>query len=198
VHNAAADGVVTLSGKISQAKIVEVKDLVETANGVYYSPYPLPIIDAGIIEFLKLRARATPQRRARFCAHQSADVEQHEMLIVSHRDTYIAPHRHFDKLESFVILEGLADIILFDERGRVEKIVKMGPPSSSQPFFYFMPPRQFHSLSIETELLVFLESTKGPFRKQDCEHAAWAPDAADNASGRLYIEAVLRETSGAR
>lgn len=190
------NGVVTLPVKISEAKIVGLADLVEASSGVYYSSCALPIIDAGIIEFLKQRARATPQRRARFCAHQSPDVEQHEMLIVSHRDTYIAPHRHFDKLESFVILEGLADIILFDEHGRVEKIVKMGPSSSNYPFFYFMPPRQFHSLSIETELLVFLESTKGPFRREDCEHAAWAPDAVDNANGRVYIEAVLRQARG--
>jgi cupin fold WbuC family metalloprotein len=181
-----------LHGRASPAKIIELEDLVEVVSGVYYSPYALPIVDASVIEFLKQKARAIPQRRARFCAHQSSDVEQHEMLIVSHSETYIAPHRHFEKLESFVVLEGLADVILFDEEGGVEKIIKMGSPSSGHPFFYFMPPRQFHSLSIETEVLVFLESTKGPFHREDCEHAIWAPDAKDTANGRLYIESILR------
>ena len=181
-----------MNGRTSQAKIIGLEDLTEVTSGVYYSPHALPIVDAGVVEFLKQAARTAPRRRARFCAHQSPEVEQHEMLIVSHSETYVAPHRHFHKLESFVILEGLADIILFDERGGVEKVVKMGPQSSGRPFFYFMPPRQFHSLSIDTELLVFLESTKGPFRLDDREHAVWAPDAEDTANGRAYIASILR------
>ena len=113
------------------------------------------------------------------------------MLIASHRDTYVTPHRHLSKSETFVVLEGLADIILFNSDGAVQEIVKMGPPSCGKPFFYRMPPRQFHSLSIDTELLVFLENTKGPFNLDDRENASWAPDYNDTESGRAYIASIL-------
>jgi cupin fold WbuC family metalloprotein len=178
------------------AKLIALDDLSEVADGVYYSRYPLPLVNAEVIAFLKRAAVKSPLRRARFCAHLSPDAEQHDMLIVSHRDTYVTPHRHFNKSETFVLLEGEAEIILFDADGAVEETIKMGPPASGRPFFYRMPPRQFHSLSIESELLVFLESTKGPFSLDDREHASWAPDYKDTENGKAFIASVLLKPHG--
>ena len=84
------------------AKLIALDDLSEVADGVYYSRYPLPLVDAEVIAFLKQAATKSPLRRARFCAHLSPDAEQHDMLIVSHRDTYVTPHRHLNKSETFV------------------------------------------------------------------------------------------------
>jgi cupin fold WbuC family metalloprotein len=175
------------------AKLIALDDLSEVADGIYYSRYPLPLVDAEVITFLKQAAFKSPLRRARFCAHLSPDAEQHDMLIVSHRDTYVTPHRHFNKSETFVLLEGAAEIILFDESGAVEKTIKLGTPASGRPFFYRMPPRQFHSLSIESELVVFLENTKGPFSLDDREHASWAPDYKDTENGKAFIAKILRK-----
>jgi dTDP-4-dehydrorhamnose reductase len=177
------------------AKLIGLDDLSEVADGIYYSRYPLPLIDAEVVTFLKEAAAKSPLRRARFCAHLSPDAEQHDMLIVSHRDTYVTPHRHLKKSETFVLLEGSAEIILFDESGAVEKIVKMGTPASGRPFFYRMPARQFHSLSIESELLVFLENTKGPFSLSDREHASWAPDYKDTENGKAFIASILQRAN---
>jgi cupin fold WbuC family metalloprotein len=175
------------------AALVGTHDLNQAGEGIYYSPHPLPFVDRGVIEFLKHSARTISRRRARFCAHPNPGAEQHDMLIVSHCDTYVAPHRHMTKSESFVVLEGFAEVILFDEQGGVENVIKMGPASSGLPFFYRMPPRQFHSLLIESELLVFLESTKGPFTLDDREHADWAPHADDSSSGHAFLRSVLRQ-----
>jgi len=174
-------------------KLIALDDLSEVADGVYYSRYPLPLVDAEVITFLKHAAIKSPLRRARFCAHLSPDAEQHDMLIASHRDSYVMPHRHFNKSETFVLLEGAAEIILFDDNGAVEKTIKMGTPASGLPFFYRMPPRQFHSLSIESELLVFLENTKGPFSLDDREHATWAPNYKDTKNGNAFIAAILQK-----
>jgi cupin fold WbuC family metalloprotein len=171
--------------------IIQPSDLTETGEAIYYSPHSLPFADQHLVDFLKRAASTTPRRRARFCAHPAADSDQHDMLIVSHRDTYIAPHRHFEKSETFTVLEGDVDVILFDEQGGVTEFVTMGAPSSGRPFFYRMPPGQFHALSIRSEVLVFLESTKGPFRAGDSESAPWAPGANDAARGKAYIAAVM-------
>jgi cupin fold WbuC family metalloprotein len=179
--------------QIPGAKLIALDDLSEVADGVYYSRYPLPLVDAEVIAFLKQAAIKSPLRRARFCAHLSPDAEQHDMLIASHRDTYVTPHRHFNKSETFVLLEGTAEIILFDDDGAIEQTIKMGGPASGRPFFYRMPPRQFHSLSIESELLVFLENTKGPFSLDDREHASWAPDYKDTENGKAFIAAILQK-----
>jgi len=183
--------------KASELKVIALDDLTEVAGGVYYSHYPLPLVDADMVEFLKGAARKSPLRRARFCAHLSPQSEQHDMLIASHRDTYVTPHRHLSKSETMVVLEGTAEIILFDDNGAVVKTVKMGPPASGRPFFYRMPPRQFHSLAIESELLVFLENTKGPFTLDDREYASWAPEFNDTENGKAYIASLLRRANEA-
>jgi cupin fold WbuC family metalloprotein len=182
-------------GRMSAATIIQASDLDEVAEGVFYSRHPVPLVSASVIEILKSSARTNAKRRARFCAHPTPDADQHDMLIVSHRDTYVAPHRHLDKSESFTILEGAALLLLFAESGAVRQIERMGAAASGRPFFYRMPPRQFHSLAIESELLVFLESAKGPFRADAMENAAWAPAANDAEEGRRYIAALVKNAA---
>jgi cupin fold WbuC family metalloprotein len=168
-------------------------DLAEVAPGIFYMQGSLIVADQSMIDFLKAAALRTPSRRARLCAHPSADAAQHDMLIVSLCDTYVAPHRHFVKSESMLVIEGLAEAIIFDEAGDVTRRVPMGPASSARTFFYRMPERIFHSLSIETEMLVFVESTKGPFRPEDSENASWAPIHTDVPAGRRYIQSLVAQ-----
>jgi hypothetical protein len=78
---------------------------------------------------------------------------------------------------------------------RPEKAIAMGPAGSARPFFYRMPPGQFHSLAIDSELLVFVESNVGPFRANESENASWAPPPKDAISGRAYVAPVLRESA---
>jgi dTDP-4-dehydrorhamnose reductase len=179
----------------SGAKVISLSDLTEVAEGVYYSPFPVPLLDANLITFLKQIARNSTLRRARFCAHATPDADQHDMLIATHSDSYVAPHRHMSKSEAFTLLEGECDMILFNEHGAVENVINMGPPGSGRPFFYRMPPKQFHSLRPHTELLVFLENTKGPFKLEDREYAAWAPDYKDAVKGNTYIRSALQAWS---
>lgn len=177
---------------MAAAKLVGPDDLTEVAPGVFYSPHPLPMIGRELLDLLKRAAASLPQRRARFCAHPSADAAQHDMVIASHRETYVAPHRHLENSETLTIIEGMAELLLFDEPGRLREAIAMGPPSSGRPFFYRMPPGQFHSLAIDSEVLVFVESTKGPFRPHNSQNASWAPAPDDVAAGRDFIASLRR------
>ena len=168
-------------------------DLFEKAPGIFYTNGSFVHFDCGVISFLKDQARINVKHRARVCAHPSPDAEQHDMLIVSHRDTYVAPHRHLTKSESFLIVEGTATALLFSEDGRNVERLRMGSAGSGLPFFYRMPAQQYHSLSIESEFLVFVEGTKGPFCSTDMENAPWAPAPEDSAAGRAFIESLRRK-----
>ncbi len=176
---------------MSEPTILGADDLYETGEGIFYTRQALPVVDQTIVNLLKHTARTTPRRRARLCAHPTPDAEHHDMLIVSHRDTYVTPHRHARKSETFIVLEGLVTALLFNVDGSLQETIKMGPASSGRPFFYRMPPLKFHSLSIESELIVFIESTKGPFRAEDVENAPWAPGPNAIAAGRDFIASIL-------
>jgi cupin fold WbuC family metalloprotein len=177
--------------------VLRQSDLTEVAPGIFYAPGALITADASMIAFLKAAAMRTPLKRARVCAHPSPETIQHDMLIVSHRDTYVAPHRHFGKSETMLVIEGLADAIIFDEAGGVVQHMQMGPVASGRVFFYRMPERTYHSLLIDSEVLVFVESTKGPFRAQDSENAPWAPVYTDVVTGRQFIETVVERCARA-
>jgi cupin fold WbuC family metalloprotein len=125
------------------------------------------------------------------CAHPNAAAEQHDMLIVSRSETYVAPHRHPAKTETCLVIEGEADALLFDEQGQLADLLAMGPAGSGRPFFYRMPANRFHSLVIRSEALVFVESTKGPFRAEDTEFASWAPGSERTEAGRSYLSATV-------
>jgi len=170
--------------------LVTPDNLRDTSNGIFYADQDFSVFDAGVIRFLKGVAGSIDRRRARVCAHPSPEAEQHDMLIVSHRDTYVAPHRHLSKSESFLIIEGAADVILFSEDGDVTERFLMGQPDAGLPFFYRMPERLYHSLWIESEFLVFVESTKGPFLRGETEFAPWAPDPNATAEGQAYLQSL--------
>lgn len=186
------------AGMDAIAKVITVEDLIESPEGVYYSKYPVPLANADLVSFLKKIAATSTLKRARFCAHATPGEEQHDMLIATHTASYVAPHRHMSKSEAFTLLEGECEMILFDEKGAVEEVVKMGPPGSGLPFFYRMPEKRFHSLKALSETLVFLENTKGPFNLDDREYAEWAPDYRDGPAGTAYIDAALEGWSKSR
>lgn len=154
---------------------------------IVYSDGGFLAADASIIAMLKEMARTAPRRRCRLCFHRDPDSPQQEMLIVMHRDSYVRPHRHSDKVETFTVIEGRCDALLFDEAGQVTETIPMTPLSQGGSFFYRMPPGLFHTLIFRSEWLVYLETTVGPFDRAGTEAAAWAPPETEPEAGHSYL-----------
>ena len=171
-------------------------ELTETAPGVYYTRHALVPANAGIIAFLKEAAARAPLRRARLCAHPSPESPQHDMLIVTRAESYVAPHRHPRKSEAFLVLEGQCEALLFDEDGTVTDVVPMADMASGRPFFYRMPEMSYHALDVQSDCLVFFESAKGPFDPSQTESAPWAPAPDQTEAGKRFIAAARRGFKG--
>ena len=147
-------------------------------------------VDANDIEELKQKARLNPRRRVRLCAHKDLNDSIHEMLIVHEKSCYVRPHKHINKMESFHIVEGKVDILLFDENGRINNLIPMGDFASERIFFYRLPPSYFHTMVINSEVLVFHEITNGPFNPDDTVWASWAPDDNDIEGVSRYMDLI--------
>ena len=169
----------------------------ETGPGIFYGDSDIATADRDLIRYLKDRAFTTALGRARFCAHPAPDAAQHDMLIVTHQSSYIAPHRHRIKSETFLLLEGQVDAIIFDDSGQRCEILPMGAPDSGRCFFYRMPSGRFHSQKILSESIVFLESTLGPFDVASSEYAPWAPAPNQWEAGRAFIEQCYGQAASA-
>ena len=140
------------------------------------------------IEWLKERASATARQRARLCTHASPEDLLHEMFIIHKRQTYVRPHKHLSKVESFHVIEGRADVVLFDQDGEVSDRFTVGEYASGLPFYCRINPGRYHALLIRSELFVFLENTTGPFRREEMVCADWSPDEKDGAAVERYLE----------
>ena len=148
---------------------------IQTSQEVYTANSNIIAIDHRDIHYLKQKVYETSNKRIRICAHQTSDDQLHEMLIVIAKGSYVRPHRHINKSESFHMIEGQLDVIVYDDSGEISKIIPMGDVSSGKNFFYRLSSTHFHSLVLRTELVVFHETTRGPFLKEETIWASWSP-----------------------
>ena len=79
---------------------------------------------------LKAAASESPLRRSRVCLHADDDAPVHEMILVLCQDTLFQPHRHLTKAESFHMIEGELDLVIFDEDGAPARMIQLGAAGS--------------------------------------------------------------------
>lgn len=164
---------------------------------VYYAPPGFIAIGDAEIDWLIARAALLPRRRSRLCLHKDPQAPVHEMLIVHHRSCYVRPHRHFARSETLSILRGMATAVLFEEEGSVRELVPLGAAGGGRVSVYRMPPLLFHGLVIESEWLIFLETTTGPFNSQGSEFSSWSPDGQNEAETGSYVQILRQSVSAA-
>lgn len=160
---------------------------------VYFSDEKILKADKPLIVELKQKAMANTRKRVRLCSHKNIDENIHEMLIVHTRDTYVRPHKHLNKIESFTIIEGEADVILFDEEGNVVETIKMGEYGSGLNFYYRIDDPYYHTLVIKSDVLVFHEVTNGPFDRSGTVFADWSPGESDQSAVTQYLRTLSKE-----
>lgn len=164
-------------------------NIIKNQNGIWTTDAEVVTVDEALISELRQAARTSPKKRARLCTHRDASSRLHEMIIALDQSTYVQPHRHSKKSESFHIIDGKARIILFHADGTVRGQVVLGDRSTGRAFFYRIATPIFHTLLIESEVLILHETTNGPFVPGETEYAKWAP--AENADPAL-IDQYLR------
>jgi cupin fold WbuC family metalloprotein len=147
------------------------------------------------VEYLKASAEQNERKRIRLCAHPDIDDLLHEMLIVHAKETYVRPHKHLKKSESVHIIEGLVDVVLFDEEGNIVEVIRMGDYSSGHRFYYRMSGPHYHTLLIQSDVLVFHETTNGPFTREDTIFAPWAPEETDQAARVPFMKRIAKASA---
>ena len=144
------------------------------------------------VECLKSMAMKNRRQRIRLCAHPAIEDTLHEMIIVLSRGAYVRPHRHLAKSESFHIIEGRLNVLMFGEDGVVRSVLKMDQAGAGETFFYRLSESVYHTVIPQSPWVVFHEATNGPLNREDTVYAAWAPDDNDRNSVKKYIEKLAK------
>jgi len=154
---------------------------------VFYADERIVRITKQDLDALKILAEKNTRKRVRVCAHKDVNDLVHEMLIVLNKDTYIRPHKHLEKNESFHIVDGVADVVIFDGEGNIADVIAMGDYASGKPFYYRLNAPLYHSLCIHSEFIILHEVTKGPFCKDEVSLAPWAPSEENEREIKEFL-----------
>ena len=112
---------------------------------VLYPKERIVTVAAPDLDALKQMAKLNPRHRIRICSHQTAKDEIHEMIIYHPKGTYVQPHKHIGKDESFHLICGEIDCVIFDNQSNVKKAIPMGDYSSGKTFYYRIPSNTYRT-----------------------------------------------------
>lgn len=163
---------------------------------VFYSGDSIVKVSRGDIYQLKQLARQTPRKRSRLCTHKGVESSLHEMLIIHEKDTYIRPHKHLRKSESFHVIKGKGDVVIFSENGAVLDLIEMSDYGQGRVFYYRLSEPLFHTVIVKSEVLVFHETTNGPFRREDMVFAEWSPNDNEEDAVHRFLKNLGSQLTG--
>lgn len=141
---------------------------------------------------IKRNAYSNSTRRARLCAHSSLEEPVHEMLIAFCRDTYVRPHRHTTKAESFHVIYGELEVVFFEVDGTIKSRTILGDYASGKPFFFRSAIHDWHTVIVLGEYALIHETTNGPFNPNESEFAPWSPTPDDEAGIERFLAGLRR------
>lgn len=160
--------------------------LCRKSPGVFTAKGPITCITNEDISIIKKDAYASPLLRSRICIHNNTDDPVQEMIIALCKDSYIPPHRHVGKTESFHIIYGQADILFFEKTGDISHMISLGI-DAPDGFYYRLSAPLFHTVLSRGEMVVIHETITGPFHPEENLKAPFAPDDKDYYAARKYL-----------
>jgi cupin fold WbuC family metalloprotein len=160
--------------------------LLKKSEEVYYAVDEIVSFSQSHVDFLKSNMHNSKTGRIRICAHKSPGDMIHEMLIIIDGKSYMRPHKHVGKPESFHIIEGAIDVVLFDEEGNIVDKIRLASRGSGSDFFYRLSKHQFHTVLINSDHAIIIETTQGPFNKEETIFAPWSPNEYHISASKYF------------
>jgi cupin fold WbuC family metalloprotein len=138
------------------------------------------------IDRLKGVALASSLRRSRLCLHRGDGDLVHEMIIALAGDCLFKPHRHFAKSESYHMIDGRMVFIMFDNNGTSSQAALLTPPGQGGTFCFRISEPIYHAVLPLDNVVVYQETTNGPFKPGEATIAPWAPEGTEEL--RVFLE----------
>ena len=162
----------------------------EESGCVFYVKDEIVIFTDEMKDFLISRAAKHPKREARLCTHLSPSSTLHEMIIVHSRGNYVPPHKHFNKAESFHLIDGHLAIVIFFENGKIKQVIHL---SDKENIYYRLQDSIYHTVVPLSEYVVYHEVTDGPFLVDEKYEATWAPKKNDLKQVKVYQKQLMEK-----
>ena len=142
------------------------------------------ILDNNAFEFLKGKAEIHESKKARICLHQNDSDKVNEMIICTYKGAYVRPHMHMEKSESYHVIEGTFSLILFDNSGKITKVI-----DAIKNNIIKVPCALWHTMIVTSKYCIMHEVTNGPFDADNTIFADWSPCESEE---KVVIDKYLK------
>jgi cupin fold WbuC family metalloprotein len=136
----------------------------------------MKIVAQSDLDQLIADAQSSPRKRKHFNIHTDLNDPIQRLFVAFEPGTYVQPHRHTEtgKWEMFILLQGEAAILLFEDNGRVRERITLSDQHANR--LIEIPLQCWHTLvSLQPGTLLF-EGKPGPYKPlDDKDFANWAP-----------------------
>ena len=150
----------------------------------FYNGTGTPFISDEMIMEMK-RIAYKKKCNIRLNLHKHPDDDFHNMIIFQWKGTYVRPHYHKNKSETYNVIEGCQNIILFDENGSISSTLTLSKDDNK---IMVVDKGQIHSSEILSDYVIFHESKVGPFLySEDSLYPDWSLKKDD----RLIIKNII-------
>lgn len=150
----------------------------------------MKLITEELLDAVTSQAKENSRLRMNYNFHATMDAPIHRLLNALEPETYLPPHRHRDKEETYLVLRGSLLAFFYDEAGDVTEKVLLNP--SEGKYGLEIPPCTWHSIvALESGTVIF-EIKKGPYSPLSPEDlASWAPAASDEEGAKAFMKRML-------
>lgn len=147
----------------------------------------MKLITEELLDEVTAQAKENPRLRMNYNLHATMDTPVHRMLNALEPGTYLPPHRHTDKEETYLVLRGRLLAFFYDEEGNVTEKVCLDPVEGKHGLE--IPPGTWHSIVAMESGTVIFEIKKGPYQPLSPEDlASWAPASTDEEGIKAFIK----------
>lgn len=150
----------------------------------------LKLITEELLDTVTSQAKENSRLRMNYNFHASMDAPIHRLLNALEPGTYLPPHRHTDKEETYLVLRGSLLAFFYDDAGNVTDKVCLNP--SEGKYGLEIPSNTWHSIiALESGTVIF-EIKKGPYQPLPSEDlASWAPQTSDTEGIKAFMKRML-------
>lgn len=150
----------------------------------------MKLVTEELLDAITTQAKESPRLRMNHNFHAAMDAPIHRLLNALEPGTYLPPHRHMDKEETYLVLRGSLFAFFFDEAGAVVEKVCLNP--SEGKYGLEIPPCTWHSIIALESGTVIYEIKKGPYQPLPLEDIApWAPSPSDEVGVKAFMKRML-------
>lgn len=134
---------------------------------VFYARETPAVLGMQFIMLMKALAELRELPVFRVCLHAHDDEGIHEMLMVHTRPVHIGPLKQNKASLSYHMLDGVADISLYDDAGVRNWTVRIDSKEDACARFVRLNANVFRSIQTISQHSIFLEVANGPFADSD-------------------------------